>query len=67
MNSETPATTANRELQDRARTLSNLLQNAPKYDGSTDVYLYRKRIQEYIARRQVTDEAMIVDILQESC
>ena len=62
-----PANVANRELQNRARTLSNLLQNAPKYDGSTDVYLYRKRIQEYIARRQVTDEAMVVDILQESC
>ena len=50
-----PASAANRELQGRARTLSNLLQNAPRYDGTSDVYLYRKRITEYLHRRQVAD------------
>ena len=66
-NTDTPANAANRELQGRARTLSNLLQNAPRYDGTTDVYLYKKRITEYLQRRQVTDPTMMVDILQESC
>ena len=43
--------------------MSNLLKNAPKYEGLTDVFLFKKRITEYIRRRNVTDEMMKVDIL----
>ena len=62
-----PNVTANRELAGRAATLSNLLKNAPKYEGLTDVFLFKKRITEYMRRRNVTDKVMKVDILQEAC
>jgi hypothetical protein len=40
-----------------------LLRNAPKYDGSSDLWLWKKRIMEYLRRRRVEEELMKVDIL----
>lgn len=63
----TAAEAAENELQSRSRTLSNLLQNAPKYDGSSEITLWKKRVMEYLRRRKVSDELMMVDVLQEAC
>jgi hypothetical protein len=54
---------ATRELSARAKTLADLLRNAPKYDGSSDLWLWKKRIMEYLRRRRVEEELMKVDIL----
>jgi hypothetical protein len=40
-----------REMASRAKTLADLLRNAPKYDGTTDLLLWKKRIMEYLRRR----------------
>jgi hypothetical protein len=51
------------DLAIHARTLANLLSNAPRYDGTSDVLLWRKRITDYLQRRRVDDETMALDVL----
>jgi hypothetical protein len=43
------------------------LSNAPKYDGTGDILLWKKRIMEYLDRRRVREESMALDVLQEAC
>ena len=56
-----------REIHEKIRTLTNLIAAAPKFDGSGDVWLWKKRISEYLQRRQVMDVQMRLDVVQDAC